>query len=99
MGVDLKYNLDDYNNALNKIRILKDEIQHNKQSMISGLQAVRNDWTSEGGVAFFSSVDDSWSKGIDTCVTVLEDMIDSLEKARAEYEKIEPEANKCFSKF
>ncbi len=61
MAVDLKYNLEEYTNALNNIKGLKTTIENNKTTMINSLETLRTDWTTEGGVAFFSSVDDDWT--------------------------------------
>lgn len=94
MAVDLKYNLDEYTKALNNIKKLKTTIEKNKTTMINDLETLKNDWTTEGGVAFFASVDDEWTKGIDNCVTVLGDLINALDKAYKQYEKIESEAKK-----
>lgn len=99
MAVDLKYNLEEYTNALNNIKGLKTTIENNKTTMINSLETLRTDWTTEGGVAFFSSVDDDWTDGIDNCVAVLDDLIDALDKAYKQYEKIESEANKKLKSF
>lgn len=99
MGVDLKYNLSEYTNALNKIKGLKSTIENNKTNMINSLKTLRTDWTTEGGVAFFSSVDDDWTKGIENCIDVLDDLIEALNDAYKQYEKIEIEAKKKLQSF
>lgn len=99
MGVDLKYNLEEYAAAKAKIVNLKTTIENNKNTMINSLEILRNDWTLDGGVEFFKSVDDTWSDGIQNCIDVLDDLIDALDKAYKEYEKIEPEANRRFNSF
>lgn len=93
MGVSLKYNLEEYTQALNKMKSLKTTIESNRTTMINNLETLRNDWTTEGGVAFFDSIDADWTGGIDNCIDVLEDLIDALDKAYKKYEKIEKEAN------
>ncbi len=93
MGVDLKYNLDEYSTTVTKVVELKDDIKEKKENMIKSLETLRADWTTEGADAFFASIDDDWSIGIDNCVAVLEDLIDALNDAYDEYEKIETEAN------
>lgn len=99
MAVSLKYNLEEYMQALNNIKNLKSTIEKNRSTMIASLETLRKDWTTEGGVAFFDSIDDDWSDGIDNCLDVLDDLIDSLDKAYKQYAKIETEANKNLKSF
>lgn len=93
MGVSLKYNLEEYAKVLNNIKTLKSTIENNKSTMISRLETLRKDWTTDGGVAFFSSIDDDWTAGIENCISVLDDLVDAMAKAYVEYEKVETEAN------
>jgi len=99
MGVSLKYNLQEYTQALHKITNLKDTIETNRARMLKSLETLRSDWTTEGGVTFFNSVDENWSAGIEHCIVVLEDLIDALDKAYEKYAKIEPEANAKLKTF
>ena len=71
MGVSLKYNLEEYTQALNNIKNLKTTIENDKSTMINSLENLRKDWTTEGGVAFFDSIDGDWTDGIDNCLNVL----------------------------
>lgn len=93
MGVDLKYDLEEYSATVAQFVSLKDDIKEKKDNMIKSLETLRADWTTEGADAFFASIDDNWSVGIDNCVAVLEDLIDALNDAYIQYEKIETEAN------
>lgn len=99
MGVSLKYNLEEYTQVLNKVKSLKNTIESNKTKMINSLETLRSDWTTEGGVAFFDSIDADWTDGIDNCVYVLDDLIDAMDKAYKQYTKIETEANKKLKSF
>ena len=99
MAVNLKYNLVEYQNARNNINQLKTDIETNKSNMLTSLDDIKKDWTTEGGQAFFKSVDESWSDGIDNCITVLEDLISALDDAYTKYEGIEEEAKTRFSAY
>lgn len=94
MSVSLQYDLDIFTAGKDKIDNLKNNIDTAKRTMESGLDQLRRDWVSEGGDAFFQSIDQDWAKNIETCIHVLEDLYDAVEKASSKYGEIQSEAAK-----
>lgn len=89
MGVDLKYNLEEYDLVKKEIEEIKKTLLTNKNNMLTSLSTLRTDWVSDGGTEFFKEIDGTWKTSVDKCVSVLEDIIEALEKGAEKYEQIE----------
>lgn len=92
MGVSLKYDTEDLDTGKTNVETLKGNLETARDAMKSGLAQVRTDWVSEGGDAFFDSIDNDWEKGVQNCIDVLDDMISALSDARTKYDDIETNA-------
>lgn len=93
MGVSLKYNLSEYKSSTSNIETLKSSIETSKNTMIDGLEQIRKDYTADGGQAFFNSIDTDWVDSIQTCINVLDDLLDALNQSYDKYNLIEDEAS------
>ena len=92
MGVSLKYNLSEYNGAVDDIKKLKSDITTSKKKMKDGLEQIKKDWTTDGGVAFFDSIDTDWETAVQNCLDILDDLTDALDSAYKEYSDIADDA-------
>lgn len=92
MGVSLKYDIDDFATEKKNVSELKDKIDTARNTMKAGLNQLRSDWVSEGGEAFFESIDDDWENSIQSCIDVLEDIVSALEVTETKYGEIETNA-------
>lgn len=92
MGVDLKYDVDEISKGKTNIETLKTDIENARDAMKNGLAQIKMDWVSEGGTAFFDSIDNDWEKGVQNCIDVLTDLLSALETAETKYSEIETEA-------
>ena len=84
MGVSLKYDTDDLGSGKTNIESLKTKIETARDAMKSGLAQVRADWVSEGGDAFFESIDTDWEKSVQNCIDVLQEVADEYPDANYE---------------
>lgn len=98
MGIDLKCNLDEYKSSIDNFNKLKQFIADSKKNMNDGLQQIRKDWTLDGGVAFFESIDTDWVNSVQNCIDILDDLTSALESAYNEYNAIQ-EDSKTYLKF
>lgn len=92
MGTSLKYNLSEYAKANSDIKYLKSDIQKSKKKMEDGLNQIKKDWTTDGGKAFFDSIDTDWETAVQNCLDILDDLTDALDSAYEEYDDIEDDA-------
>ena len=88
MGADLKYDLTTMTQQKNNVEQLISTLDTAKTTMMNGLAQIRQDWTLDGGVAFFNSIDQDWVKSVENCIHVLEDLRDALKDAAPKYEEI-----------
>lgn len=93
MGVDLKYKTEDFDTGKTNINNLIDEIINARDTMKKGLVQIRTDWVSEGGDAFFDSIDNDWETSVQNCIDVLNDMLDALGDAKDKYDEISTNAS------
>lgn len=93
MGVDLQYDLNDIQDAINKIQAVRDKIDGDKTTFKLSFEKLRIDWNTDAGVKFFEKFDGAWTDGIDECIAMLDSMITALTSAKGAYEEIETEAN------
>lgn len=93
MGVSLKYDLKNISAQRKKIDELKTTISDAKDNMLSGLDQIRIDWVSEGGTAFFDSIDQDWVKSVENCIDVLDDLLSAIDVASEKYGEIDTEAS------
>ena len=92
MGTSLKYNLSEYAKANSDIKNLKSDIQKSKKKMEDGLNQIKKDWTTDGGKAFFDSIDTDWETAVQNCLDILDDLTDALDSAYEAYDDIEDDA-------
>lgn len=92
MGTSLKYNLSEYDKANSDIKKLKSDIRKSKKKMKDGLEQIKKDWTTDGGKAFFDSIDTDWETAVQNCLDILDDLTDALDSAYKEYDDIEDDA-------
>lgn len=92
MGVDLKYDTDDFDTAMRTILNLKQDLETKKKGMLDALTQLRNDWVSDGGDTFFNSIDTDWSDSVDECIELLQDIYDSLHSGSVIYDDISLQA-------
>lgn len=93
MGVNLKYDLEDITEQRKNIATLKSSISDAKTAMVKGLDQIRLDWVSEGGTAFFESIDTDWLDGIQNCIDVIDDLLSAIDKASEKYREINENAS------
>lgn len=92
MGTSLKYNLSEYDKANSDIKKLKKDIEKSKKKMKEGLDQIKKDWTTDGGKAFFDSIDTDWETAVQNCLDILDDLTDALDSAYKEYDDIADDA-------
>lgn len=88
----LKYDVDTLSTGATNIETLKTAVEKAKDDMVNGLAQVRLDWVSEGGDAFFNSIDNDWTKSVQNCIDVLDDILSAIKKAETTYAEIETES-------
>ena len=93
MATSLKYDLENIANQRQKIDDLKTIISDAKKNMLSGLDQIRLDWISEGGTAFFDSIDQDWVESVGNCIDVLDDLLNAIDSASDKYEQIDANAS------
>lgn len=92
MNVSLKYNLSEYDSANSDIKNLKEDIKDSKKKMKDGLEQIKKDWTTDGGKAFFDSIDSDWETAVQNCLDILDDLTTALDSAYIEYSDIAEDA-------
>lgn len=94
MGVNLSYDSDDFTTAMTNIEKLKSQLGEDKKAMIEALENLRKDWVSEGGDAFFDSIDNDWQTSVDNCISVLDDLKGAIKAASDDYAEISTDSIK-----
>ena len=93
MGVNLKYDTLQMDVSQKNVDDLISKIETARDAMRSGLEQVRKDWASEGGDAFFESIDNDWETSVQNCIDVLGDLSASLKDAITKYNEISDNAS------
>ncbi len=93
MGTSLKYDTLQMGVSQKNVNDLIEKIESARDAMRSGLEQIRKDWASEGGDAFFESIDNDWEVSVQNCIDVLGDLSTALKDAITKYDEISNNAS------
>ena len=65
-----------------------------KTKLTNSVNALRTDWNSEGGEAFFDKFDNTWQTSFTQYIDVINHMSAQLESAKTQYQTVIDEVNK-----
>lgn len=84
----LCYDVFDLREQAEAIKKVAEELTSAKSSLVSNLDALREDWVSTASTRFFEKIDTDWDTAVDTYVSMLNDLASSLCEAANLYDPL-----------
>lgn len=88
----LKFDLDVMKNAEASYQDYATRMAAVKTNLRQAIDAVRSDWDTDAGAAFFAKFDDDWERNVEDYIAVIQHMSDNMRIANSNYSSVWEEA-------
>lgn len=88
----LKFDLDAMKGAETSYRDYATRMNAVKTNLRQAIDAVRSDWDTDAGTAFFKKFDDEWEKNVTDYIAVIQHMSENMRIANSNYTSVWEEA-------
>lgn len=92
-AIDLCFDIDAFDTAIQQYAEAKDKFCTVKQTLTDCIDSLREGWQSAAGDEFFKDFDDNLSPSLDQYINFVAYLSESLVAAKAQYEQIQQKAN------
>jgi uncharacterized protein YukE len=87
----IQYDVDCLNSNMNAISEKRDNIQIKMQAITDAVNALKTDWNTNEAQKVYDMIDDDWTTGVNSILATLQDLHDTIEKAKGDYDLIQEE--------
>ena len=91
----VKYNLDDFNSACNKVDEIRSKLEEDKTNAVNAFDELRKKgWKTKAGAKYMSEMDAGWVPTLNKYINILERLDRALKDMRAKYAEMDEKVRK-----